>query len=54
MSKGILLSVIIAMIAIPVWAARAKNPRAGLKKAILFTIAFNVFYMLALRFAVHM
>ena len=54
MSKGILLSAVIAMIAVPVWAARGKNPRAALKKALLFSIAFNVFYMLALRFVVHM
>jgi len=50
MNKLILLSVIIASIVIPVRAAKAKNPQAGLKKALLQVAAFNVIYLLALIF----
>ena len=54
MSKGLILSAVIAIIAVPVIAAREKNPKAGLKKAVVYTIVFNIFYLLALRFVVHM
>jgi hypothetical protein len=49
MSKLLLLSVLIAATAIPIWAAREPNPRKGLKKAIFYTFAFNAFYLFALR-----
>ncbi len=52
MSKAILLSAVLAIIALPVIAAKEKNPRKGLKKAILYMAIFNLFYMLALRFIV--
>jgi hypothetical protein len=52
MSKALILSAVIAIVAIPVVASRDKNPKAGLKKALWYTIVFNVFYMLALRFFV--
>jgi hypothetical protein len=52
MSKVILLSSLIAMIALPVRAAKEKNPRVGLKKALLYMVAFNACYLLALRFIV--
>jgi hypothetical protein len=54
MSKGLLLSAVIAMISLPVMASREKDPKVGLKKAIRYTIAFNVFYLLCLRFIIHM
>jgi heme/copper-type cytochrome/quinol oxidase subunit 3 len=50
MSKLLLLSVMIMMVAIPVVAARDKSTKRGLQKAILFTIVFNIFYVLALRY----
>jgi len=53
MSKVILLSAVIAIIALPVRAAREKNPKVGLKKALRYMIAFNICYLLALRFVVH-
>ena len=43
----------IAIVALPVWAAREKNPRVGLKKALTYLIVFNVVYLLMLRFVVH-
>jgi hypothetical protein len=48
MSKLILISVIIAAIAIPARAAREENPRKGLRKAIIQTLFFHAFYAFAL------
>jgi hypothetical protein len=45
MAKLLLLSIIIATIALPVRAAKSKQPRAGLKKALLQMAIFNVFYL---------
>jgi hypothetical protein len=53
-SKVILLSAVIAIIALPIRAASEKNPKVGLKKAMTYLIVFNVLYVLALRFFVHM
>ncbi len=50
MSKLILLSLMIAMITIPTRAARDPDPRRGLKRAILYTLAFEAFYGFALLF----
>jgi hypothetical protein len=50
MAKLLLLSVVIMTIAIPVLTAGDRSARRGLQKAILLTIAFNVFYLLAVRF----
>jgi hypothetical protein len=53
MSKAIILSAVLAIIILPVRAAKAKDPKAGLKKAIWYMVAFNVFYLIAIRFIVH-
>lgn len=45
MKKLILLSVIIASIALPARAARAKNGHEGLKKALLGVVVFDVIYV---------
>jgi len=50
MSKIILLSIIIAMIAIPARLARVKDAKAGLKRVIVQMLVFDVFYILALKF----
>jgi hypothetical protein len=50
MSKLILMSTILGMIAIPVLAAREKDARKGLRKVIVRMIAFQIMYLLALRF----
>lgn len=48
MKKLILLSVIIASIAIPARAARMTDARKGFKKVMLHTVAFNVIYLVLL------
>jgi len=50
MSKLLLLSVIVAMVAVPLAAARDPVPGRGLRKALAFTFACDVLYLLALRF----
>lgn len=50
MSKLILLSIIIAMIAIPARAAREKNPRKALRRVIIQAIVFEAVYLFALRY----
>lgn len=49
MQKVILLSVVVALFAIPIFAAGAPNPRRGLKQALLGVLAFNLFYAFVLR-----
>ena len=44
MSKVLLLASMIAMIALPIRAARVSNARAGLKRAITTTLLFNVLW----------
>ncbi len=48
MQKLILVSFLFANVAIPSWAARARNPRWGLQKALLSMVAFDVVYLFAL------
>ena len=48
MSKLILISTVIATILIPARAARNRSPRMGLKKAIIQTLLFDVWYCFAL------
>jgi len=50
MSKIILLSIIIAMIAIPARLAREKNPRAALKRVVVQMLLYEVFYIFALKY----
>jgi hypothetical protein len=47
MHKLLLLSILVATIAIPVRAARSTNPVRGLKKAVLQMFAFECFYLVA-------
>jgi hypothetical protein len=49
-AKLLLLSVIIGMVALPVLAARDTNAARGLKKALLWVFAFNLLYLLAVRY----
>jgi hypothetical protein len=53
MSKLILLSILIATIALPSRAARIKNPRLGFRKVVVYMLAFEAFYAFALRFLWH-
>lgn len=47
MAKLLLLSAVIALIAIPLFASREKHPSRALKRAIVATVLFNVVYTLA-------
>lgn len=46
MGKAILMSVIVATIVVPTLAARDRNGRRGLKRMLVFLIAFNLLYVL--------
>ncbi len=48
MQKLILLSIVLANVAIPIWASRERGARRGLKKMLIAMIVFNVVYLLAL------
>jgi hypothetical protein len=48
LKKLILLSVIIVSVVVPARAARAKNPREGLKKALIQTAIFEIIYVVLL------
>jgi hypothetical protein len=50
MAKMLLISVLIAMIGIPVAASRAKSSQQGLRWTIIGILVFNLFYLLAVRF----
>jgi hypothetical protein len=50
MSKLILMSILIAIMAIPTIASRDPDPRRGLKRTITRILVFEVFYALALIF----
>jgi len=48
--KLLLISVIIASVTIPLWTARDANPRRGLTKAVVVTAAFDLLYLLAIKY----
>lgn len=50
MSKLLLLSVLIALISLPIWAARDRNIARGLKRAMFLVVTFNLIYVILLRF----
>jgi hypothetical protein len=50
LQKLLLISIVFATIGIPVWAAQERNGKKALKKGIFYLLAFNVLYVLALRF----
>ena len=50
MSKFILISTVLAIVVLPIIAAREKDARKGLKKLVVQLLAFQVLYLLALRF----
>ena len=50
MAQLLLLSILIATVVIPAKAAREKNPRKGLRKAILYVAIYNAVYLFLLMF----
>jgi hypothetical protein len=49
-AKLLLLSVVIAVVAVPLIAGQDRNPRRGLNKTLLVIFFFNLFYLFAVRF----
>ena len=50
LAKLLLFSTVIMMIGIPMMCAREKDPRRGFHRMVLLIIAYNVFYLFAVRF----
>lgn len=50
MAKALLLTIVVALVALPLVAASDANPRRGLKKALLGIFLFNFFYLFLVRF----
>ncbi len=48
MRKLLLLSVVVAMLVVPILAARSTNPKRGLKNAVVGFVLFNALYILAI------
>ncbi len=48
--KLLFISILVADIAIPIWASRHPDARGALKKALLGVLLFNVCYVVALFF----
>jgi hypothetical protein len=48
--KLLLLSVVIAMVALPILTARDANATRGLKKTLVLVIAFNLLYLFLVRY----
>jgi hypothetical protein len=50
LAKLLLFSVILAMLVVPVLCAREKDARRGFHRMVLILIAYNIFYLFAIRF----
>ena len=46
MQKALLLSVLVATIAIPMVAAGSRHPKRGVRTTIVWMAAFNLFYLI--------
>ena len=53
MKKFLLLSIILAAIAIPARNSKVKNARAGLRKTLIHTLAFNLIYLFLILYVWH-
>jgi hypothetical protein len=49
-AKLVLFSVVIGMFAIPIVTARDANAKRGVKKLVFLMLAFNLFYLFAVRY----
>jgi hypothetical protein len=50
LQKLLLISIVFAAIGIPVWAAQERNVKKAFKKVLFYLFAFNVLYVISLRF----
>lgn len=48
MAKLLLLSILIATVAVPMVAASDQSARRGFRRTILWMVAFNAFYLIAI------
>jgi len=49
MAKLLLMSTVISLFAIPLLCAEDRSPRRGLQKVVLLLVAYNLFYLFAVR-----
>ena len=52
MSRLVLLSIVLGIVLIPIWAARQKHPLRGLRMALLGQATFHLFYAFLVRVVV--
>lgn len=50
MQKALLISILVATVAIPIWAAREKSAHKAFKKTFFYLFAFNAVYVLLLKY----
>ena len=50
MAKALLISILVATVAIPIWAAKEKGAHKAFKKMVFYLFVYYVFYVLSLRF----
>jgi len=49
MAKLLLLSTVLSLVIVPIYASKDPNPARSYKKAFLWLVAFNFFYLFATR-----
>lgn len=49
----LLISILVATVAVPLWTARDPDARRGLSRAVVYTIAASALYLLACAFLFH-
>jgi hypothetical protein len=49
----LLMSILIATVAIPIWTSRDPDARRGLTRTVVHTVVFNVLFMLACAYLYH-
>ena len=52
MTKAVLVTIVLALVFVPIWASGDASARRGLKKTIVGIIAFNLFYLFLTRVVV--
>ena len=50
MAKMLLLSIVVALVALPIVAAREENASRALKKTLMYYLLFNAAYLLAIKY----
>jgi hypothetical protein len=51
MQKALLISILVATVAIPIWAARERSAQKAFKKTFFCLLAFNALYVVLLKYA---